>query len=209
MWLTFILFYFLRSTQISGIVHHADFRSASPQHPNILGGIFLKPVSSTTAPTGPTGLSVLMNGDVATSLNMQHSTSTPTAGALSVTMSPDQRQRYQQDMLERDHQASALAAAGMVAESVTHSLPVQGLLPPPQLVSNPSLPAPTSTTTELDSINWNLMDIGAINLDDMDMDFASLFDPATELAHMHASKSGEDAGEDAMGFDNTEGSGQP
>jgi hypothetical protein len=34
------------------------------------------------------------------------------------------------------------------------------------------------------------MDIGAMHLDDMDMDFASLFDPANEAASMETEGSG-------------------
>ena len=64
-------------------------------------------------------------------------------------------------------------------------MPVLGLQPPPTILAQ-TVPGPATTTTELDSINWNFMDIGAMHLDDMDMDFATLFDPANELSHMQA-----------------------
>jgi hypothetical protein len=165
---------------------------------------------------------VLMNGDVhksamtttpstaqsdtATSAPMHNSTPVPNHAKLA-TLSPTQQQRYRQDWLERENQASSLAAAGMVAESVslggnngfipestsattanyvTTTIPVLGLQAPPTIVSQP-LPGSNlsnSMVTELDSINWNLMDIGGMNIDDMDMDFATLFDPANELSCM-------------------------
>ena len=102
--------------------------------------------------------------------------------------------RLVQEMRDRDRQASALAAAGMVAESVgvagkgQQQKSAQGLQPPPLLAAGG---APlTAPSTELDSINWNLMDIGAMHLDDMDLDFAQLFDPASELANMQTEGSG-------------------
>jgi hypothetical protein len=121
-------------------------------------------------------------------------------------------------MAERDNQASSLAAAGMVAESVSlttasmpatptgntlqgtpiaekPSLPIMGLQPPPTILAQ-SVPSSNSgasaaaTTTELDSIDWNFMDIGNMHIDDMDMDFATLFDPANELSNLHSRGSG-------------------
>jgi len=102
-----------------------------------------------------------------------------------------------EDLADRDLQASALAAAGMVAESVrmstsSPSQPTIGLQPPPPLAMGHAPPPPTSTA-ELDSINWNMMDIGTgagNHLDDIDMDFAAMFDPANELANMQMEGSG-------------------
>jgi hypothetical protein len=168
-----------------------------------------------------------MNGNVhkpvgestSTGVAIPNSTSVPNIAKLS-TLSPTQQQRYRQDWLERENQASSLAAAGMVAESVvrngttesqhlsssinnnnttpnyvTTTIPVLGLQPPPTIFAQqPTLPGgvnhdTTNTTTstnvtELDSINWNLMDIGGMHIDDMDMDFATLFDPANEMSGM-------------------------
>ena len=109
------------------------------------------------------------------------------------SLSPAQQKRYQQDLLERENQASSLAAAGLVAESVSltgvhYPQPQsEGLPAPPLLSGSGSTPNPVSSggdaaVTELDSINWNLMDnLGAMHLDDMDMDFATLFDPVNEM----------------------------
>ena len=212
--------YSSRSTQI----HQANFRNPSPLQFGTSSLLRPKsPASKMAAATPPTGLSVLMNGgvhnpmfDTSSSLTgsaLPNSTSVPNIAKLS-TLSPTQQQRYRQDWLDRENQASSLAAAGMVAESVQHSssisteqhptsttnyltttIPVLGLQPPPSIFSQqPTLPGgvnhdaanPTTTNvTELDSINWNLMDIGGMNIDDMDMeDFANLFDPAHELSGM-------------------------
>lgn len=94
--------------------------------------------------------------------------------------------------MDRERQASALAAAGMLAETVG-ATQAQGLQAPPPLVALAPPPPPAGTTnasTELDSINWNMMDIGAVHLDDIDMDFATLFDPANEEANMQTEGSG-------------------
>jgi hypothetical protein len=109
--------------------------------------------------------------------------------------------RSQDDLLDRDRQASALAAAGMVAESISlsrtdidrvHSsgsmVTSIGLKAPPELAGH--APPVTSTSSELDNINWNLMDLGQMHLDDMDMDFARLFDPAQEAENMQTEGSG-------------------
>lgn len=98
------------------------------------------------------------------------------------------------ELLDRERQASALAAAGMVAESVTGphvyriNGEVQGLPAPPRLVT--STAAPAAGAGELDNVNWSTLDLGNMTLDDMDMDFASLFDPANEIAHMQTEGSG-------------------
>lgn len=110
-------------------------------------------------------------------------------------MTPEQRQLVQEDLADRERQASSLAAAGMVAESVSHSRPrslvgsgqPQGLQAPPQLGMAPPPPAGEQ---EMDGINWNMMDLGTTNLDDLDMDFATLFDPANEVATLNMQTQG-------------------
>lgn len=98
-------------------------------------------------------------------------------------------QKLREDMADRERQASALAAAGMVAESVRQTQPSgMGLHPPPPLATGNG--QMTSVSHEIDSINWNLMDIGGMHLDDIDMDFATLFDPAHEAANMQLEGSG-------------------
>lgn len=168
----------------------ANFRSSSPR-----GGILLGPAAARTAGGPQTGLSLLMNGGVVRSTAptavSSTNTLTSTANTMGViacgTMTADQQQRYQQDLLERDIQASSLAAAGMLADSVSLTTP-PGLQAPPTLATTAG-PTP-STCNEIDSINWNLMDIGTMQIDDIDMDFANLFDPASELANMQTQGSG-------------------
>ena len=141
----------------------------------------------TTSQSAPqTGLSVLMKGNAA----QTGGTAPPTSLSTLSNMTAEQRSRYQADMLDRERQASALAAAGMVAESVNQATgQVQGLQAPPPLVTSASAPA-AATSTELDNINWNIMELGNMNLDDMDLDFAAMFDPANEAAHMQTEGSG-------------------
>ena len=124
------------------------------------------------------------------------STTAPVPNAAKMAkLSPTQQQRYRQDLLEREKQASALAAAGMVAESVSLAGPplqsVQLLQPPLAMVAQNALATSTSaTTSELDGINWSFMDFGAMHLDDMDLDFATLFDPEHEMSSMQTRGSG-------------------
>lgn len=143
---------------------HTDFRSMSSSQP----GSLIPPA---------TGLSMLMSSSV------PQSKSTSALSAM-----PGLYQRPSENMSERDLQASSLAAAGMVAESATVAGRLsQGLHPPPPLVSADA--PPVSSTIELDSINWSMMDSGA-NTDDMDLDFAQLFDPANELENMYSEGNG-------------------
>jgi hypothetical protein len=109
-------------------------------------------------------------------------------------ISPAQQLLVQEDLADRERQASSLAAAGMVAESVSHTRPVSGAFvqgnkkPPQGLQAPPVLgmvhPPASNGNVEMDAINWNLLDFGNTNLDDLDMDFATLFDPANEAANV-------------------------
>jgi len=104
-------------------------------------------------------------------------------------MAPDQRTRVQEEMADRERQASALAAAGMVAESVNYTKPGVGqvLAAPPPLVGLPRAPLQEQPHDDdgvqitMDGINWNDL---AGNVDDMDMDFISMFDPEQERVFM-------------------------
>jgi hypothetical protein len=168
--------------------HQAHFRTGSPSH--------LRSVA-----VGPqTGLSVLMSGR---NLHPGAATTGLTAFGTMAGINKEET-RSEDDLLDRDRQASALAAAGMVADSISlsrttgpdrvhsshssASLGSHGLEAPPQLAGH--VPPATSTSSELDNINWNLMDLGQMHLDDMDMDFARLFDPAQEAENMQTEGSG-------------------
>ena len=171
--------------------HQAHFRSGSPSQ--LLSG---SPSHLRSVAIGPqTGLSVLMNGR-----NLH-----PSQTAFGTMIGGVKEEaRSQDDMFDRDRQASALAAAGMVADSISlsrttgpervYSSPSlvhasHGLEAPPQLAGYAPPPVP-SASSELDNINWNLMDLGQMHLDDMDMDFARLFDPAQEAENMQTEGSG-------------------
>lgn len=95
-------------------------------------------------------------------------------------------------MADRERQASALAAAGMVAESVNYTKPSvigQVLQAPPPLVGMPPPSQPSGGDggqISMEGFNWN--DLGG-NVDDMDMDFAAMFDPEQEQAYMQEASS--------------------
>jgi hypothetical protein len=166
-----------------GESHQTSFRTFSPS-----------PLHGPSLPLGgavpQTGLGILMNGNNSSSSSTNggpRNAQSALSHALA-TLSPDGQQAAQDDIADRERQASALAAAGMVAESVTMSQPFgiqsQGLQAPPLLVSGQTMQDPLPTgNSNIDSINWSLMDLGT-SLDDMEMDFATLFDPALEAASM-------------------------
>lgn len=158
----------------------------SPSHPQ------------SQAATPQTGLGILMNGGVnsvpgpvpsAPTLLAPHPGIAPPPPHTYhyANLTPDQRTRIQEDLADRERQASALAAAGMVAESVNYTKPsVIGhvLQAPPPLVGMPPPAQPPGTEDghiAMEGINWN--DLGG-NVDDIDMDFAAMFDPEQEQAFM-------------------------
>jgi hypothetical protein len=167
--LTFSVLSYYRSAQV-GVgpsVRHSDFRSNGSPLP------FSGP---------PTGLSVLMGTNY----------KAPPVSAFSTMTTMNRGEQHQAretaEIEDRELQAAALASAGMVADSFRMS---QGLQPPPMLATYSSTP-PTRMSNEIDCINWSAMDTmtGTMHVDDMDLDFASLFDPAQELANMHTEGSG-------------------
>lgn len=87
---------------------------------------------------------------------------------------------------ERERQASALAAAGMIAESVGVAAPV-ALQAPPPLATHPGAP---SAATDMDWTNGSGQDAAMMQIDDLDLDFATLFDPAYEEQNMNTQGSG-------------------
>lgn len=94
----------------------------------------------------------------------------------------------QRDLADRERQAKSLAAAGMVAETVgRHPGAMYG---PPALASSTDAPtAVTSFNGITDSNNWGMPEVDA-TMDDMEMDFAKLFDPAHEMESMQTEGSG-------------------
>jgi hypothetical protein len=141
----------------------------------------------------------------------------------------EQRKRMQHDLVDRERQASSLAAAGMVAETVSRSRSygsldyhnhggngsetssplravssAQGpLASQPELGSMKGSLSPGGTQ-HVTSINhgstphntddgWgNMMDLGGLSstLEDMELDFAKLFDPQQEVTSMQTEGSG-------------------
>ena len=84
------------------------------------------------------------------------------------------------DAADRERQAQALAAAGMQAEQIN----VGGLQPPPVL-GNPGAVPPSSGGAAGPGA-WNNLDGGGVGgggimeADEMELDFAAMFDPAQE-----------------------------
>jgi hypothetical protein len=135
---------------------HSDFRNEQ--------------TSFSTYGNRQTGLSLLMNG-------AGHRSGKPES--ILSTMAAMQQTTHSED--DQDNQARSLAAAGMVAERARQSQPT-ALQPPPMLAS-PSFYKITSSN-EVDTINWNNTIDTGMHVDDMDLDFATLFDPALEQANM-------------------------
>ena len=158
--------------QAKGTQRQAHFRSNVQPHPQ----------NGSAQPQ--TGLGMLMS----------NSAPAPAPVTYATHLTPDQNARYQADLADREHQASSLAAAGLVADQN-----VGGMRAPPALVGMPmnSMPVPSMNdgqgmppgnngAPQVESINWNLdgdtsgatMNTG---LDDIDMDFAVLFDNEEQL----------------------------
>lgn len=148
-----------------------------------------------------TGLSMLMSGGGGFKLAQPpHSLAVAPASFAAMSGINPERRTPTGFLEERERQASALAAAGMVAETVgiandprkqPAGMPSQGLQAPPPLATGvPMTSTTTAAATEIDSANWGLMDMGGVQIDDMDLDFATLFDPALEEANMQMEGSG-------------------
>jgi len=144
-----------------------------------------------------TGLGILMSANSssgATTLHHQHH------GVRHYT--PEQRAQMQKDAQDRERQARALAAAGMAAEQLKGS----GLHPPPTLGTNSHQQLHSSVAANhvshdshggMKQEEWNNLDhqhqenIGnGLTLEEMDVDFAKLFDPNEEVANMQTHGSG-------------------
>lgn len=137
--------------------HQAHFRDQSP--PTTLLQTTVHTAPPTVAGQQPqTGLGILMNSTSAfykpPAISYAH-------------LTPEQ----QQDIADREKQASSLAEAGLVADAVSH-------LPHPGAPDATTAAAPT-----MEGTNWGLMDT---DLGDMEMDFAKMFDQAVELESMAA-----------------------
>lgn len=164
----------------------AHFRTESPSN-----------LQSSVQPQ--TGLGILMTGGVSSVfapgslLNPAPSPTPVVAGTVPYAhLTPNQHARIQEDLADRERQAGALAAAGMVAESVnfTRASTVVGQIlqaPPPLVGMPPPGVHASSLGPPLESINWNF-DLGSSALaggvDDMDVDFAALFDTEEEHSLM-------------------------
>mmetsp|Transcript_21518 Transcript_21518/g.32560 ORF Transcript_21518/g.32560 Transcript_21518/m.32560 type:complete len:585 (+) Transcript_21518:522-2276(+) len=153
--------------------HNADFRNSTSALDNPAG----------TVGTPQTGLGILMNKDLSNPSLHNTSNSHPA----SPLATPPTHHLYNTAPMgggagidDRDQQASALATAGYVAETVA-------LQAPPTLGDGSGANQPHAGAPTVDGINWSMMDLG---LDDMELDFAKLFDPAQEQVQMQTEGSG-------------------
>ncbi len=169
--------------QVKTEPRQAHFRSSVQPHPQ-------------TATQPQTGLGILMN-------NSGSAAQAPVAShAYASHLTPEQQVRFQADFVDREQQASSLAAAGLVADG--SSGVGQILRAPPALVGMPvptgaansvqlsslsdaqhpqAQPPPSGGEPQIQNINWNLDGDNALGagLDDIDMDFAVLFDNEEQL----------------------------
>jgi hypothetical protein len=169
-------------------LRQAHFRTMSPSNTQ----------SQTALPQ--TGLGILMNHSKRETqqgtVQPGHRETTHQGLSKSITtssafhsLSPQQQSQIQEDLVDRERQASSLAAAGMVAERVSLIRPAAQppvghvLQAPPPLVGI-APPSPSRPEVAMEGINWNMVELGSNLVDDMDMDFATLFDPEREQAHM-------------------------
>eukprot|EP00986_Skeletonema_menzelii_P009628 scaffold4423_cov159-Skeletonema_menzelii.AAC.4 len=156
-----------------------------------------------------TGLGILMSANSsssgATTLHHQHH------GVRHYT--PEQRAQMQKDAQDRERQARALAAAGMAAEQMKGS----GLHPPPTLGTNSHQQQHVGVAENhishdshggVKQEEWNNLDhhhqeneVNGLTLEEMDVDFAKLFDPNEEVANMQTHGSGWPMSADAQGDD--------
>lgn len=131
-----------------------------------------------------TGLGILMSsnaqqqdGGVSSSSSMFHPAHVHIAPN-SYQMTAEQQQLMQQDIIDRERQASLLASAGLIAERVD---------------SCQATPEICSSVVPLDhGIDFLNLDDGLTDaaIDQMETDFSKLFDPENELQNMETEGSG-------------------
>ena len=186
----------------------------------------------------PTGLGVLLSSSSSSSAvianngthTLHHHRHTSSGSSSYIT--DQQRMLIQQDALDRDRQARALAAAGMVAEKIgttttaTTTTTTSALRPPPALgnpisssSSNGNLRSHYGSASNLSNyptlppdpyMSWANLDVNpggggggegvgglmdeqgetVLTLEEMEMDFAHLFDPTVEWENMQTEGSG-------------------
>lgn len=161
----------------------AHFRDETPTH-----------LQSSSQPQ--TGLGILLNGAVSGQIQPPPPPPQSQPNPAYAHLTPEQQARIQEDLADRERQASSLAAAGMVADSVNLTRPATAignvLQAPPPLggMAPPAIgSADPNGAPPMASINWNLDFNGVglgngVGLDDMDMDFATLFDAENEQNFM-------------------------
>jgi len=194
----------LPAAAVGGEQRQAHFRSISPAHPQ----------SQLAAPQTGLGILMGGGGKPAPLLAPQKFATggPPTSSTGHLTV--EQQNRIQEDLADRERQAAALASAGMLTDGQQQQqqqqpgvmAPAAGvgqvLQAPPPLVSMvppsaagggpgagggvakaPGHPSNGGGDVNMETINWNTIpELG--NPDDMDMDFAAMFDAEQEQSFL-------------------------
>jgi hypothetical protein len=141
-----------------------------------------------------TGLGILMNvGVTGPTPPTAAAPAPPSSNPSYAHLTPEQQARLKEDLADRERQARALAAAGLVADSVNLTRPsvaIGNVLQAPPPLGGIAPPTTFCSGTDsnghppMESINWNMdggdIALGPGGIDDVDMDFASLFDTEYE-----------------------------
>ena len=103
-------------------------------------------------------------------------------------LTPEQQRLMEQDMIDRERQASSLAAAGMVVDEVIRRSPV-----PQELKSTTG--KDVSTSINIDSVDFDILGdtsrpLSPSAMEEMELDFSRMFDPQVELESMETEGSG-------------------
>lgn len=147
----------------------------------------------------PNGLSLQHPGAPSSGINGNAAVGVATNGG-GMSMTSEQRRLMEQDMLDRERQASSLAAAGMVVEQVTaHNIQSNGGI---GIGNNggvgDSVSTNNNTNTNVPKLELNVSDydigmgdpLSPSAMEEMETDFSRMFDPSYEIQSMETEGSG-------------------
>lgn len=102
-------------------------------------------------------------------------------------LTPEQRKLMEQDMLDRERQASSLAAAGMQVEEHIRRSPVPG--------EDSKFSDRGNSVINIDSVDFDILGdtsrpLSPSAMEEMELDFSRMFDPQVELQSMETEGSG-------------------
>ncbi|CAB9515955.1 stress transcription factor B-2b [Seminavis robusta] len=151
----------------------AHFRSGSPSHPPLI-------IATGAAPQ--TGLGILMTDN---RLHANNGANPPALYQVPAIRSA-QPLLVKEDLVGDESHAGSLAVrSASLTQPVSNGTPSLGLQPPPALVL-----APPPASSEMDGTNWNANAANTNVVDDLDMDFVTLFDPTNETGNQNTQTQG-------------------